>query len=89
MTKRWHYTALLIGFGLLLCLLVAIDHYSVLSPSMVVEPQLVEFGDVSATDDVRREITVSPSSTTGGMKRLKFQSLWSKIFTTSPSKIIF
>ena len=58
MTRRWQYTSFLITFGLLLSLLVVLDYCSTFSPSMVVEPLVVDFGDVSTVNDVRRVITV-------------------------------
>ena len=67
MTKHLKHPLLLVILGLLLCLLVCLDRYylnrsildgSFWSPVIVVEPQLVDLGNVSVADDVRREITV-------------------------------
>jgi len=54
-----------------MCLWITYDRYyakysvsngTFRSPSMAVEPQLINFGDVSAVDDLRREITVKNTS---------------------------
>jgi hypothetical protein len=58
MTKHLQYSVCLVSFGFLLCLLVLADHYHFWSPKMAVESLSVDFGDVSATDDVRQEIAV-------------------------------
>ena len=67
MTKRLQYFVFLLAFGLFLFLLVTIGYYhfchTILdggfwSPAIAMEPQSVDFGDVSVADDVRREITI-------------------------------
>ena len=58
MTKHILYSVCLLSFGIILCLLVIADRRHFWSPSMSVEPQAVDFGDVSAADDVHQEVVV-------------------------------
>jgi len=67
MIKHLKQSLVFIVLGLLLCLLVYLDRYylnrSILdgnfwSPVTIVEPLLVDYGDIAAADDVRREVIV-------------------------------
>jgi len=67
MTKRSWYSGILLTFGLGLFLLLSIDYYRFGSaivegrfwlPVMIVEPQTVDYGDVTADGDMRQEIAV-------------------------------